>query len=353
MARLLTAGFETGSIQELNGATYGAAAVSSDEARTGTYSLALLGAPGLGSTAYQRHVFDDSVEELYFRLAWKLDATGIAGYPELRFGDQLGAVQFTLRFEGSTQTFKLYLGDYDYAFPENNVLLASGITVLRAGIWYLLEGMVSMQTQVGEFVLKINSATDLSDSGAVVTDGTRALTILGPVNAPSTGFLYIDDVACNDAEESFENSYPGLGGIFFLKANGDGATTDWTRSAGSDDYALVDEVPANTTDWVQGENPGDLELFDIENTPTYVTAINVVQPVFQTAVAVSGSNEIRDVVRADSVNYPGDTTHTVISIAPDYVLYRGKTYYEHPDGVSGALAAADLDALQVGFEIPA
>jgi len=306
----------------------------------------------LGATTYQGHVFDATVTEFFFRIAWELDASGIAGYPYVQFVDENGSPQLTLRFNGPTQSFRLYRGGIDYNTPGNNVLLASGNIVLRAGILYLLEGTAIIDDASGTFLLKINAVTDISYSGdtkATATAGVRSLMFLGPWGG---GNLYIDDIAFNDTSGSFENSYPGLGGIFFLKANGAGATQEWTPSALLAHHTLVDDVPANTTDWVQGENAGDLELFDIEDTPDYVTAINVVQPAFQAAVAVSGSNEIRDVV-SDGTEYSGDTTHTVISIAPSYVLYLGKTYYEQPDGVSGAFDATALDALQMGFEIPA
>lgn len=353
MARLLTAGFETGSVQELNGVNNGLATVSTAHVRTGSYSLQLFGGVVAGGTARASHVFDADETEIYFRLAWYLDANGISSYPNITFGDNGGSAQLTLVFNGPTQSFKLYRGGDGNIVP--GVLIASGTIVLRAETWYLLEGHIVIGDAAGDFSLKVNAVTDsgLSFSGdtqATAATGIRSIGFFGPLGG---GLLYIDDLAVNDTSGSFENSYPGLGGIFFLKANDVGATQEFTPSAGSDHDALVDDVPANTTDWVQGVAAGDLELFGIEDTPTYVTQINVVQPVFQAAVAVSGSNELRDVVRADSVDYPGSTTHTIISIAPTYVLYRGETYYEQPDGTSGAFDAAALDALQVGVEIPA
>lgn len=352
MTRLLTAGFETGSIQELNGVAYIVTAPSTAEARTGSYALPLLGSMLPGATAYVTHAFDANHVELFFRIAWKLDATGIAGYPVIAFRDSAGDYLLVLQFNGASQVFQLLLGNPVWDITPGT-LIATGSVAIRAGLWYVLEGHVVIDDETGEFTLKVNAVTDISFSGdtqGTALDSVRSWQAIGPVGG---GYLYVDDIAFNDETGSFENSYPGLGGVFFLKTNGDGATTEFTPSAGSDHYALVDDVPANTTDWVQGANAGDLELFNIEDMPDYVTAINVVQPIFQAAVAVSGSNELRDVVREGTTNYSGSTTQTVISIAPAYVLYRGETYYEQPDGVSGAFDEAALDALQVGFEIPA
>jgi|GEM_PF-1376023 len=349
MARLVTAGFETGSAQELNGANNGLASVSSVQARTGTYSLAVHGGPINGACGYVTHVFGSNLTEFYFRLAWYLEAGGIAGYPYLQFQDENGDAQLTLVFNGPTQTFKLYRGS------ESGVLLAAGTIVLRAATWYVLEGHAVIDDATGVFTLKVNGVTDLAVSGAdtkaTSATGVRAFKIFGPVGATSAE-LYVDDIAVNDTSGSFQTSYPGLGGVFFLRANGDGAVTEFSPSAGADHYACVDDVPANTTDWVQGENPGEMELFEIEATPDYVTAINLVQPVFQAAVAESGSNELWDVVRQGSTVYSGATPQTVVNLAPGYLLLKGETYYEQPAG-GGAWDAAALDALQVGVEIPA
>jgi hypothetical protein len=350
MARLLTAGFETGTLQELNGAQYGVSAPSTVAKRTGSYALALMGGEIVAGTSYVTHAFNADYFEMFFRFSWQLDSTGIMGHPYLAFRDADGENLLTLEFDGSSQDFKLYRGNPSFVSTPGT-LLATGSIVIRAGIAYLLEGHIKINASAGEFILKINAVTDISYAGNTGTAGVRSLKVFGPLGGVS-GYLYIDDIAFNDPSGSFENSYPGLGGVFFLKANGDGATNEWPPSTGVDHYAVVDEVPANTTDYVMGTDAGDLQLYEIEDTPPYVTAINVVQPVFQVALEVSGSNEIRDVVRAETVDYSGSITHTVVSIAPGFVLYRGETYYEQPDGVSGAFEVAALDALQVGFEIP-
>jgi hypothetical protein len=347
MGRLLTAGFETGSIQELNGANNGLAAVSSVHARTGTYSLRLFGGAIVGGTGYQTHAFGEFKSEIYFRLAWYLPAVGISGSPWIQF---TSAAQLTLLFNGALQIFELWSHGGPYVDPVQAELLASGTIVLRADTWYILEGYISSSA----FALKINAVTDggIAFSGDTgIGTGIIGFKLVGPAGAAGS-YLYVDDIAFNDEAGSFQNSYPGLGGVFFLPANEDGATQEFTPSALLDHYTLVDEIPANTTDWVQGIDAGDVELFEIQDTPEYVTEINVVQPCFQAAVAVSGSNELRDVVRAGGTDYSGDTINTVVSIAPQYVLYLGKIYYEQPDGVSGAFDATALDALQVGVEIP-
>lgn len=350
MARIAWAGFETGTAQELNGANNGLAVASADQARTGAYSLAVHGGPIVGASGYATDVFAATVTEFWFRMAWRINAGGIEGYPHVAFRDANGDTQLELYFNGATQSFRVYRGTHDLG-----VLLASGNIVLRADVWYMLEGHVVIDNGAGAFLLKVNAVTDIAVSGAdtqaTVVAGVRSYELFGPTSV-ANGELYLDDLAFNDPSGDVENSYPGLGGIHFLKAVADGDASDFTPSTGSDHYACVDDVPPNTTDWVQARTSGSQDLYEIEDTPEYITQINIVQVAYMAAVAVSGSNELRDILRESTTTYAGDTTVTVISIDPDYVLYRGQQFYAQPDGVSGAWDDTALDALQVGIEIP-
>lgn len=337
MARLATVGFETGGLETNSYATVLLTTVTAAQARTGSYSLRLV--TNLGRWLYN---LGSDISELFGRIAVRIPANSITTDMAWSFLNSDGQPVGYLIFDGGTQTF---------GFSVNgSVVLARGNTVISGDRWYVLEFRFKLNAS-GVFALKVDAVTDFSYSGSI-TGSVRTVALQGPTSLGDVS-VYVDDIAFNDTTGSFENTYPGLGGIFFLKANGDGHATEFTPSAGSDHYALVDDVPANTTDWVQALDADKQELFAIENTPEYVTQINVVQPVFQAAVAVSGSNELRDLVYDGSADYPGDTTQTVVSIAPDYVFYRGKVYYEQPDGTSGAFDAAALDALQMGFEIPA
>jgi hypothetical protein len=336
MARLATVGFETGGV-ETNGAyTQTIPAIGPDYARTGNYGMSI------ASAGFWSFNFGQNLTELYGRIAIRIAAAGLVNDNSsfITFRNSVGATIGYLMYDGDLQQFKFSLNGTD--------ILAMGNIGMQGNRWYVLEFYFKVNAS-GQFVLKIDGVTDFSYSGNTGATNIRTFWLMGPA---SVNAWWMDDIALNDATGSFENSYPGLGGIFFLKPNGDGAQSDFTPSEGSDHYALVDDVPANTTDYLQGLNGGEQELFDIEDTPEYVTTINVVQPIFQAAVSVSGSNVLRDIVYDGVSIYPGDASQPVVSIEPDYVFYWGKVYYEQPDGVSGAFDPTALDALQVGFEIP-
>lgn len=340
MARLLTAGWETGSLSELNGARNGITSASTAQKRTGTYSLYVQ------AGSYQAHVLDANEPEVFFRFALRIGTNPLSSPDILKLYDDGYNLHVQLTFDYATQTLNWR--------DAGGAVLGYGHVPLALGVWYIIELRVLISNTAGVLVCKVNAVTDAVYNGdTCATDGehVRQLRFQAPGGGSAAAF-WIDDLAVNNTAGAAENSYPGLGGVFFLVANGDGATTDFAPSTGTDHYACVDDIPANSTDYVEGADPGDIELFNVQDTPEYVTVINLVQPIFQAAIAASGANELRDVVRADGVNYAGDTIYTVVSITPDYVLYRGKVYYEHPDGVTGALTTAHLDALQMGVEIP-
>lgn len=332
MARKATVGFETGG-PETDGAYLLAYQPQTDNPRTGTYYLQL------GAATHWSYQLGENLTEFYGRVAIRF--TGISVPKDLsciKFVNSTGATIGWLLYTGATQTWSFSINGTDK--------LATGNTVMAPDRWYILEFYFKVNAS-GQFTLKIDAVTDLTYSGNTGATNCRAIWFYG-----ISDHIGIDDFAINDTTGAFQNSYPGLGGVFFLKPNADGAVVEMTPSAGLDHYAMVDETPANTTDWMQGDASGEQELFAIENTPEYITQIDVVQPVFTAALLVSGSNELRDIVRDGSTIYSGDTTVTVVSIAPAFVFYRGKIYYEQPDGTSGAFDSTALDALQVGVEIP-
>jgi hypothetical protein len=90
------------------------------------------------------------------------------------------------------------------------------------------------------------------------------------------GDWYFDDLAINDSNGSFQNSWPGDGAVIRLKPNAAGDASDWTN-----DYTAVDEVtPDEGTTLVASKTLNHIYDYDIEDTHSALTpgsTINVVQ----------------------------------------------------------------------------
>ena len=351
MARLLTSGFETGATNEFNGGALGCT-ISSTYKRTGTYSLRIPNQSGSQASRIT-HTFAADVTELFFRFALYVDSGAIqVSSALLTFYDNLNAAQLTLWYNTGTQSLDLYRGN-DPGDVVPGTLIATGTVVIRSDVWCIVQGRVLIHDTTGAVTVTINNTTAVAYSGdtqATSVAGMRSITFRGAVAAPVSGFCYLDDVAFNDTTGSYQTTYPGLGGVYLLTPTADGATTTWDPSTGAVHYTLVDDVPANTTDWIQARDTGEIDLFELSNTPTYVNTINLVEVLYSAAVTASGYNLLTDVLRDGTVNYT-DGTSTVVGIIPGYVLYKGTPHYNRPADGTTPWGTADVDALQAGVQI--
>jgi hypothetical protein len=344
MARLITAGFETGSV-ETNGAVDIYVGVVNTVSRTGNYSLHLWAG---GQWAYN---LGADYDELYGRVAFRSTQDSVNYDKHLMefWAVDTSYPQLSIVLDGGTQQLRAY----GYGEPEGNPaiqtvapLLQSGSALINGGRWYVIEFHVIFSA--GTIVTKVDGVTDISYTGAGMGAGPCRIFKLRGGNG-MTNDSYVDDVAVNSPDGPYQNTWPGLGGIFFLKANAEGDVQQWTPSQGPVHYEMVNEAPANTTDWVQALGTA-LELFNVEDPPEYITNINLVVPLFNVALAESGNNLIQDVVRQGTVDYYG-APQPVVTIHPDYAPYVGTTYYVQPNG-SGAWGTAEVAALQTGVYVP-
>lgn len=340
MARLLTCGFEMGTYDEMNGPK---GVINPDIStvykRTGDYGLVLT-----RSACYIGHAFEANVSDLYFRTAVQFTGLGIGVDANfLALQDDLGDELITLFFNSGTQTLDIKRG---------GVTLTAGGFAISADRWYVMEGHVVINAS-GSVTVKLNGITHVSYTGDTDTgnSGVRSILYTGSSTATQADYIAIDDIAYNDTQGSYQNSWIGLGGIYLLKPNGEGFTQDFTPSAGTVHYTLVDDVPANITDWVQADTGGQVELFDLDDTPTYITTVDLVEVVGQAAVVESGSNTVQGIMRQGTVDYSGTVTTTVVSVADSYVVIKSEPFYVQPS-TSTAWGTADVNDLQAGWEIP-
>jgi hypothetical protein len=249
--------------------------------------------------------------------------------------------------------FELVAGSQAFRLCDGaGTTLQTGFLVIEVDSWTMVEIYMTCSAS-GTVTLKINNTTDFTYSGDTDYRGTGSFRRFRFYNYNSGsqqyGQTFIDDLAINNGSGTYQTTYAGLGGVYYLKPNGEGATTTWTPSSGTVHYEMVDEQTRNTTDWIQAVDTGEIDLFELEDTPSYVNTINLVQVLYSAAVTESGYNLIMDVVRQGTVNY-ADGTATAVSLVPSYLMYHGTAYYVQPNG-SGAWGTVEVDALQAGVEI--
>jgi hypothetical protein len=166
----------------------------------------------------------------------------------------------------------------------------------------------------------------------------------------SGGYIYLDDIAINNTEGDYENSWPGLGGVFWLYPDADGDQIDWTPSAGTVNYAMVDERPPdNATTFNQALDSGSIDLYEVSDCPEYIAEVNLVQVAYRAALVTSGYNELTDLVNTGGTVYSG-TAYTIGPITPSFTYYLGTPHYLNPQ--TGTIwGTVEVNAMQVGVEI--
>jgi len=347
MARLLTEGFESGDwgyssggVIRGGGSTH---SVQDTVVRSGDYAMKTSFA-ALGTYSYVQQLVNGDV--FYIRWAWRHD------WP----GGEVATSGLLRLMEGGSNHVVMMI-DQETLIPYLDVLgstVDTATVILPSNQWMILEAYVKIANSGGAVTIKLNGTTILSYSGDTCHGSNEYATSIhiGVLNSgPSYNNYWLDDIAINDDSGSYQNSWVGMGGIIALRPTADGNTNDWSRSEGSDNYALVDETPADGAAWVQALTSGDLDQYEIEDTPDYVDSIDLVEIVVQAALSESGSNDLGFTMRQASSDYDDTQEYTVVSVIDDYVMYKGDTHYVQPDG-SGAWTEAKLDALEIGVNIP-
>lgn len=360
MARLLTTGFELGELVEHNGSVVGTLSeakhqVQSTRKRTGNYAWYI---DCRSTTAYIccTHTINE-VSELYARMAIYVannagSSSNVQNFLSLFYFTNN---QLSLGLRSDDMRLRVGCGS-DELGQTSATVVATGNMTITAGNWYVVELHVALSGGANTYYegsVKVNGVTDFTFAFSR-EGGSPYINIIkfgfnGVGIAVGGCDIYLDDIAINDTTGGYQNSWPGTGGVYLLKPNGEGTVQQWTPSEGTVHYTLVDEIPKNTTDWVYDQISGHVELFALEDLPS-VTSVQLVEVVYQAALAEAGANNIRDVVRHGGNNYSG-TTEAVATVAPNYKLYKGQPRYIEAGGTL-PWTPAQVNALEAGIEIP-
>ena len=242
MARVWTDGFELGGLRGyfLNGGGIG---TSSAESYGGSRSLQFTTA-----SRYARLTLPAALVEGYARLACRYSSS----QDGFRFYASSAEVFRVVR---NTSTGYIEIRD-----GSNNVLDTGG-TLTNNDIWYVVE-VHWVIGETGTIEVKVDGEIDSSYSG-----DTRfgAAASVDEVRLSSLG--YFDDFAINDTTGSVDNSWCGAGKVYYMPAASD-TSTQWTPSAGSDNYAMVDEAPHDSdTTYVQTATNGHTDVYGLGTPP--------------------------------------------------------------------------------------
>ena len=348
MARLLTSGFELGSLlMELPGGSGSGISVQSATKRGGSYALKLVG--------------DSSYKELYCSIAAALSSTTyyLRAYLYIETALSSGSIVFQLNSASNANSIYILLGsDRTLSFYDKTgstaTQVGSASSVLSLSTWYRVEISYNPSTR----------AMSARIEGTEFASGTAAngLTSLIYVNfslpvAVASGTIYFDDVALNDATGSYQTSWPGESQIIEIRLNASGDSAAWTPSTGSN-YACVDEAtPNDAIDYCQSKTLNASDLYNCES-PGFGAGdiVNVVH----VGCRFSGSGTSNSLFKLQIEKASGSTVFQSSAITPSSTTWYTNnasivsypiTLYQDPDG--SPWTPATLDTMQIGQIISA
>jgi len=239
---------------------------------------------------------------------------------------------------------------------RGSTLIATGTIPIPLNAWSVIEGYINIaENPDGVVTIKVNGVTDISFTGDAANNATLSAALFSIGNPSAAGFgatdvcsyqqAYFDDIAINDTTGSVNNSWIGQGGIRPLLVNADGTNTGLTPSTGTDNYALVDEVPASDTDYVSGSTKDVYDLYTVDTSgmPASYT-VSAVKWIARARVTEDAAN-ITPVIRSES------TTEQQSDIALSTSFTVKELIMETDPIDDAAWTKTKIDALEIGAAV--
>lgn len=252
-----------------------------------------------------------------------------------------------LRFALLAGQLKIYLG------PTNTTLIATvpGFTI---NAWNHLEINITMGgAGVGVLKVLLNSSLVVNLTGVnTVNGGTGVIdNITNKLIQTESALPDSHRVSIDDLYIANDMGPYGDCAIKTLIPNAVGASSGWTRSTGTTNYTLVDEVPYNTTDYVSALSTGTQDLYNLTDSgyTTGEVLATQVQAVASKADAGIVAGPLLGVTRSTGGVLRKETIATTAQISTTYVPINGAIQTTDPNG--DPLTLARIDGMQAGVEI--
>lgn len=262
--------------------------------------------------------------------------TSLAAATILSFLDS-GTVQVDLRL-AATGTLQVT--------RNGTVLATSSAGVVSAGVWQYIEFKAKIDPTTGTYEVRVGGVTVLSGSGANTRNTANSTTNQFKIATPSLTQLYFDDLYALNISGLVNSDFLGECRILTSFATGDGASSQWTPSTGTNHFAVIDETtPNDDTDYNSDANVGDIDLYTFPSvSPT--GAIGAVQTTMCARKDDAGTRQLSEVCRSGGTNFVGGLTFTMLSTYLMYMQIR-----ETDPNTSSAWTNSGVNNAQFGAKV--
>ena len=239
---------------------------------------------------------------------------------------------------------------------NGGTVLATSTQTWTVQQWRYLEASCTIHDTTGTVVVRvdgvewINFTGDTQNGGSVLTIdqlgfGWRSAGV-GYSSAQDDMYV-LNETDATATTGRADNAFLGDVKVETVQPNGNGATSQWVGSDGNstDNYLLVDENPANTTDYTGSAINGDRDLWTIGDIPATALSVYAVLPAVYAAKSDAGAASLKILHRDNAGTVTAGSAQT---LSTTWGWYLGGVITAKPSG--GAWTVAEVNALQIGVE---
>lgn len=222
----------------------------------------------------------------------------------------------------------------------SNILATAPSGTLTTSTWFYLEVELTRHASAGAIKIYINGALVASATGVNTGSADVAAIQLRAPNSSSMNVddLYITDTATRIGEIKIDTVVP----------TADTAQKDFTASTGTDNYAMVDELPVDgDTSYVTADTSGNADLYTTAGLSGSPSDIFAVQVRVWAKKTDTGFRTLKPKLKSSTTEADG----VAVALGTTYGVVT--SLYETDPATDAAWDAAGVNAAQIGMELAA
>lgn len=223
--------------------------------------------------------------------------------------------------------------------------LATSANVMALDVIYHVEMKVFLHASLGTVEVRVNGVVWINATGL---NTLQSLTV-GQVGMGAGNFasgqsvdMYWDNLFVWDGTGSVNNDFLSDCVVETLLPNADTADADWTKSSGTDGFNLINDVPANISNYIEAANVGDESIFELTNLSTTAYTIKGVMAVTNAQKTTSGASTIEVGIETNNVQ----SMSAGQALTQSVLGYKSHMVEQNPD-TAAAWTPAEVNAIQV------
>lgn len=225
------------------------------------------------------------------------------------------------------------------------VVLGTTTFLLVQDVYYYIELKVTIDNTTGSAEVRIDELSKLSLSNVDTQNSANAYASTVKLGVVGAANHYFDDLYICDGSGTANNNFLGTCQVDALLPNAEGTNLQWTPSTGTLHYAVVDESPPNTTDYVSDAVAANRDSWNYPALPAITNpSVIGVQLILVAQKDDTGARSIKPLCKS------GATTNVLAAQALNTAWTAHLGIWETNPNTATAWTIATVEAAEFGVE---